>query len=329
VVEMIAEEGVLSDVKLIAEPWDAAGLYQVGRFPYGRRWSEWNGRYRDDVRRFWRGDAGMAGEFATRLCGSADLYESSGRLPRHSVNFVTCHDGFTLWDLVSHNFKHNEANGEGNRDGADANFSWNCGVEGPTTNPEILGLRRRQARNLLATLFLSQGVPMILAGDEFLRTQGGNNNAWCQDNEVSWLDWSLGQKNGDFLRFTREMIALRQRHPALRRRRFFEGGDVIWHGVAPYKPDFSEASRTVALTLDGRKTGREPDRDFYMAFNAWREPLSFLIPPSPQGRSWRRIIDTAMAPPLDIVGVEEGLSVAAGSTYHLAAYSLVVMISEE
>ena len=198
VVEMIAEEGVLSDTKLIAEPWDAGGLYQVGQFPFGRRWSEWNGHYRDDVRRFWRGDPGMAGLLATRLCGSPDLYGSSGRSPQHSLNFITCHDGFTLWDLVSYNQKHNDANGENNRDGSDANWSWNCGVEGDTTNPAILGLRRRQARNLLATLFLSQGVPMLLAGDEFLRTQQGNNNAWCQDNEVSWLDWSLAVKNSRF-----------------------------------------------------------------------------------------------------------------------------------
>ena len=215
VVEMIAEEGVLSDTKLIAEPWDAGGLYQVGQFPFGRRWSEWNGRYRDDVRRFWRGDPGMAGQLATRLCGSADLYQTSGRGPRHSINFITCHDGFTLWDLVSYNQKHNEANGEGNRDGSDANYSWNCGVEGDTTNPAILGLRRRQARNLMATLFLSQGVPMLLAGDEFLRTQRGNNNAWCQDNEISWLDWSLAVSNSDFLRFVREMIAPAQAAPGL------------------------------------------------------------------------------------------------------------------
>jgi glycogen operon protein len=177
IVEAIAEDGVLAHTKLIAEPWDAGGLYQVGRFPYGARWSEWNGRYRDDVRRFWRGDPGMAGALATRLCGSADLYEASGRLPRHSLNFITCHDGFTLADLVSYNGKHNEANGEGNRDGMDDNLSWNCGAEGPTDDTGVLNLRRRQAKNLLATLLLSQGVPMLLAGDEFLRTQGGNNNA--------------------------------------------------------------------------------------------------------------------------------------------------------
>jgi glycogen operon protein len=328
VVEMIAEEGVLTDTKLIAEPWDAAGLYQVGHFPYGRRWSEWNGQYRDQVRRFWRGDPGLAGALATRLCGSADLYETSGRLPLHSVNFITCHDGFTLWDLVSYNQKHNEANGEQNRDGSNDNWTWNCGVEGPTDDPGVLGLRRRQARNLLATLFLSQGVPMLLAGDELLRSQQGNNNAWCQDNEVSWLDWSLAVKNADFLRFVRELITLRKRHPALRRRRFFYGGEVTWHGVKPNRPDFSRSSRSLALTLDGRCTGREADRDFYMAFNAWREPLSFVLPPAPQGRPWRRAIDTALAPPLDIVGLDEGPTMHAGSAYGVAPFSTVVLIAE-
>ncbi len=328
VVEMIAEEGVLTETKLIAEPWDAAGLYQVGRFPMGRRWSEWNGQYRDEVRRFWRGDPGMSGPLATRLCGSADLYEGTGRQPKHSVNFITCHDGFTLWDLVSYNQKHNEANGEGNRDGTDANYSWNCGIEGPTAEPAILGLRRRQARNLLATLFLSQGVPLMMAGDEFLRTQGGNNNAWCQDSEVSWIDWNLSDDHADFLRFMRELIALRRRHPALRRRRFFRKGDVIWHGVEPFKPDFSHHVKTVALALDGNRTGREPDRDIYMAFNAWREGVKFEIPPSPGFKRWRRAIDTALASPLDIVALDEGPVIAPGTEYMVAPFSLIVLIAE-
>ena len=330
VVEMIAEDGVLADTKLIAEPWDAAGLYQVGRFPFGRRWSEWNGQYRDQVRRFWRGEPGLtgaAGHAAVRQ--SSDLYEKSGRLPRHSVNFVTCHDGFTLWDLVSYNHKHNRANGEKQpRRHATRIISWNCGVEGPTDDPDILGLRSRQARNLLATLLLSQGVPMILAGDEFLRTQGGNNNAWCQDNEVSWVDWSLATKNADFLRFVREMIALRKRHPALRRRRLPPSRTTCaWHGVEAYKPDFTPSSRTLAMTLDGRLTGREPDRDFYIAFNAWKDALRFTIPPSPQGKPWRRVVDTALAPPLDIVGLDEGTIIHGYSGYALAPYSMLVLIS--
>jgi glycogen operon protein len=331
VVEEIAEDGVLADTKLIAEPWDAAGLYQVGRFPGGPRWSEWNGRYRDDIRRFWRGDPGATGPLATRLCGSADLYESSGRLPRHSVNFITSHDGFTLWDLVSYDHKHNEANGENNQDGLDDNFSWNCGIEGPTSDPAIVGLRRRQAKNLIATLLLSQGVPMLLAGDEFLRTQGGNNNAWCQDNPVGWIDWTLANQNADFLRFVRAMIQLRMRHAALRRRDFFRGGDepdVLWHGTEPGEPDFSKDSRTLAFALDGSQTGREPDRDFYVACNAWREGLAFGVPPSPSGRPWHRAVDTALASPLDIVGLDEGPVVPAGTSYPVAAHSLIVFIAE-
>jgi glycogen operon protein len=336
IVEMIAEDGVLAETKLIAEPWDAAGLYQVGRFPYGRRWAEWNGQYRDDVRRYWRGDPGFTGLLATRLCGSADLYQASGRAPWHSVNFVTCHDGFTLWDLVSYDQKHNLANGEDNRDGTTENYSWNCGFEGPSADPEVLGLRKRQAKNMMLTLLLAQGVPMILAGDEFLRTQGGNNNAYCQDNEVSWVDWSLARKNADFLRFVRELIALRKRHPALRRRDFFRGRgsagqyepDILWHGVEPHTPDFSPLSRTLAFTLDGSQTGREPDRDFYVACNAWRGPISFRIPTAPSGRPWRRVIDTALASPLDIVAEGEGPQVAPWSTYLVAPHSAIVLIGE-
>ena len=237
VIESITEDGVLADTKLIAEPWDAGGLYQVGHFPFGRRWSEWNGQYRDDVRKFWKGDTGLTGAIAARVCGSADLYQWNGRLPRHSVNFITAHDGFTLYDLVSYNEKHNHANGEESRDGSNDNYSWNCGAEGATTDPTVLALRRRQARNMMTTLMISQGVPMLLAGDELLRTQKGNNNAWCQDNDISWVDWKLAEENKDFLRFMRELIHLRRRHPALRRRRFFTGefrrGDApVLAGVA-------------------------------------------------------------------------------------------------
>jgi glycogen operon protein len=201
-------------------------------------------------------------------------------------------------------------------------------VEGPTDDPHILGLRKRQARNLLATLLLSQGVPMILAGDEFLRTQKGNNNAWCQDNDVSWLDWTLATRNADFLRFTREMIALRKRHPALRRRSFLRPGDVRWHGTEPNRPDFAPTSRTLALTLDGRQTGREQDRDFYIAFNAWKEAVRFTVPPAPQGKPWRRRVDTSLAPPLEVVALDEGPVIHAWSGYVLAPHSLLVLISE-
>jgi glycogen operon protein len=334
VVEMITEDGVLADSKLIAEPWDAVGLYQVGRFPFGRRWSEWNGKYRDDVRRFWSGDPDTISGLATRLSGSSDLYEPSGRRPIHSINFVTCHDGFTLNDLVSYDRKHNEANGEGNRDGYDWNWSWNCGIEGPTTNPVIRRQRQRQARNLMATLLLSQGVPMILAGDEFLRTQNGNNNAWCQDNETSWVDWKLADENKHFLRFVREMIAFRKRHPALRRRSFLYGAaghvrpDIAWHGLEPDKPDFSPTSRLLAYTLDGSQTGREPDEDIYVAINGDREQTAAVrIPAAPSGKLWRRIIDTSLSPPLDIVAEASGQVVQACATYRLPPLSVAVLVT--
>lgn len=337
IVEMISEDGLLRDTKLIAEPWDAAGLYQVGSFPhFGGRWSEWNGRFRDDVRRFWRGDPGLAGALATRICGSSDLYEHSGRLPSHSLNFITCHDGFTLWDLVSFNQKHNDANGEQNRDGMNENLSWNCGVEGPSRDPNVLGLRKRQAKNLLTTMMISQGVPMLLAGDEFLRTQQGNNNAWCQDNELSWIDWRLKESNADFFRFTTMLIALRKRHPALRRRTFLRGSgvnndlraDILWHGVEPFNPDFSTGSRTLAFSLDGTQTEREPDRDFYVACNAWIDPIKFRIPRSPNGKRWRRAIDTSLSAPLDIQGEDEGPIVAADTLFEVAGHSMIVLISE-
>ena len=213
---------MLSQVKLIAEPWDLGeGGYQVGNFPVG--WAEWNGKYRDTVRRFWKGDGGLIGEFAYRFSGSSDLYGTTGRQPYASVNFVVAHDGFTQNDLVSYNHKHNEANGEENRDGTDDNMSWNCGVEGPTDDPAISELRERQKRNFLATLLVSQGVPMISGGDELARTQRGNNNAYCQDNEISWFNWKLDKPARDLLDFTRSVIALRQAHPVLRRRRFFQG----------------------------------------------------------------------------------------------------------
>ncbi|MGL5098314.1 MAG: glycogen debranching protein, partial [Planctomycetia bacterium] len=220
--EEIAEDPELRDVKIIAEAWDAAGAYQVGSFP-GGRWAEWNGRYRDDVRRFWRGDPGLTGALATRLTGSSDLYQSSGRRPYHSINFITSHDGFTLSDLVSYNQKHNDGNGEANRDGENNNLSFNFGVEGPSDAIAVGRLRLRQLKNFLATLLLSQGVPMLLGGDEFRRTQRGNNNCYCQDNELSWFDWNLVQKNGELYRFTRELIAFRRNHPVFRRTKFFKG----------------------------------------------------------------------------------------------------------
>jgi glycogen operon protein len=336
IVESIAKDGVLADTKLIAEPWDAGGLYQVGQFPFGRRWSEWNGRYRDDVRRFWRGEPGFAGALATRICGSSDLYQASGRGPMHSVNFVTCHDGFTLWDLVSYNRKHNEANGEENRDGMDENFSSNCGIEGPTRDSAILEFRRRQTKNLMATLLLSQGVPMLLAGDEFLRTQQGNNNAWCQDSDLSWLDWSQTKTNADMLNFTRSLIAFRKRHPALRRRRFLTGtapaatsSDIVWHGIAPGQPDFSSSSRCLALTLNGKLTGHDPDCDLYMAFNAWQNDLVFELPAAPRGLPWRRIVDTARPAPHDFVSEADAPRLRAPFQYRVHSFSMIVLVAGE
>jgi len=332
VIEMISEDALMSEAKMIAEPWDAAGLYQVGSFPGGQRWSVWNGRYRDDVRRFWRGEPGMISALATRLCGSDDLYH--GRGPLHSINFITCHDGFTLNDLVSYDHKHNEANGEANRDGNDANMSWNCGVEGPTDDPAILAIRNRQARNLIATLMVSQGVPMLLGGDEFLRTQQGNNNAWCQDNAISWVDWTQAQRNADFLRFVRQLIALRMRHTALRRKSFFgltgPTPDIVWHGSDPLRPDFSPESRAIALALDGRRVDRHPlvDRDFYMIFNAHWEPIEFRIPASPTGRPWRRTVDTALPSPDDALGLDEGPVVPIMDPYRVEARSMVILVSE-
>jgi isoamylase len=372
IIEMITEDGVLRDVKLIAEPWDAAGLYQVGKFPFGPRWSEWNGRYRDDVRRFWRGDENTIGTLCTRLSGSADLYEWSGRKPKHSVNYITCHDGFTLWDLVSYNEKHNEENGEGNRDGMNENFSWNCGIEGETDDPQVIALRKRQAKNLMTTLLLSQGVPMLTAGDEFLRTQKGNNNAWCQDNEISWVDWQLAEKNKDFLRFTRELIHFRKRHAALRRQNFFKGefakvlapvakasgdsgvfrrpmvavgvppippsvmgmGDIHWHGTEPDAPDFSPMSRSIAYVLDGRFTGREDalprglDADLYVAINGGDAALSFKVPPSPQRKKWRRVIDTSLPSPQDIVPEAEAVVISEGFRYAVGPFSILVLVSD-
>ena len=332
VIEQITEDALLADTKMIAEPWDAAGLYQVSNFPGGHRWSVWNGQFRDDVRRFWQGEAGMTSALATRLCGSDDVCRDRG--PLHSINFITCHDGFTLADLVSYNGKHNERNGEGNRDGSDANFSWNCGSEGPTDDPAVLALRARQARNLMATLLISQGVPMILAGDEMLRTQQGNNNAWCQDNEISWVDWSLVGKNADFHRFVSQMIALRKRHHALRRRTFFNNSegqapDIVWHGTSPCRPDFSRESRSLAFALDGRRTDRdEVDRDIYVAMNASWEPRTFRIPASPTGRAWRRAVDTARPSPDDALGLDEGPSVPFSGDYRLEARSMIILASQ-
>lgn len=295
----------LADTRLIAEAWDAAGANQLGNFP-GFRWAEWNGDYRDTLRRFVCGEAGMIGHVATRVAGSGDLFAGNGGLPINSINFITCHDGFTMLDLVSYNHKHNDANGEDNRDGTDANYSWNCGAEGQTGDREICELRARQVRNLMSILLLSQGVPMLLAGDEMLRTQRGNNNAWCQDNETSWIDWSLADKNADMVQFTRELIALRMRHPALRRDRFLTGEDragaampdIVWHGVNCDPPAWEDAdARFLAFTLAPVEDGESA---LHVVLNMGGEAIRHALPDR-YGVTWNLAIDTAAPPPHDIV----------------------------
>lgn len=299
IVEHIAEDPALRDTKIIAEAWDAAGAYQVGSFP-NERWSEWNGMFRDDVRRFWKGDAGVLSRFATRLTGSADLYDKAGQTPMKSINFVTCHDGFTLRDLVSYERKHNELNGENNRDGENHNHSANYGVEGPTRDPEILAIRYRQQKNLMATLFLSLGVPMMLGGDEFGRTQQGNNNAYCQDNEISWVNWGLLREYAGLHAFVKKLIAFRKAHPSLRRLRFVSGRalpglppDITWYGVNGRAPDW-ERDHAIACLLSGRReyTGAPEDDDsFFMIFNAGAAPATFLLPPPPE-KPWTLALTT-------------------------------------
>ena len=288
--EHLALDPVLAQTKLIAEAWDAAGLYQVGSLPAWGRWAEWNGKFRDDIRRFVKGDAGMVSSLATRLVGSPDLYPGQLREPSHSINFVTCHDGFTLADLVSYNHKHNEANGEENRDGFNENLSWNCGQEGPSTLPEITDLRSRQVRNFATLLMLSHGVPMILAGDEAGRTQRGNNNAYCQDNELSWFDWNRLETNADLLRFFRLLIQLRHDHALFRRGTFSPLADaqaprVEWHGVRLHEPDWSYESRSLAMHLYGRPENR-PDH-IYLIANAHWEPHEFELPVVPGSKTNR------------------------------------------
>ncbi|WP_427551405.1 glycogen debranching protein GlgX [Methylomonas sp. MS20] len=296
----------LAKTKLIAEAWDAAGLYQVGNFP-GYRWAEWNGRYRDAIRRFVRGDGGMINEVATRICGSSDLYEHQHRLPISGINFVTCHDGFTLHDLFSYNDKHNEANGEENRDGCNNNLSYNCGVEGPTDDPEILAVRRRRAKNALAILLLSHGVPMLLAGDEFLNSQGGNNNGYCQDNELSWLNWEDAKKNADVLRFVQTLIKLRKRHTALMRRRFLTGRplegktlpDIHWYDVDQMHPPAwtDPEARFLSYTLSALAK-EEPD--LHVVMNMASEDVLIDLPKI-EGKAWCLSIDTALSSPADAV----------------------------
>jgi isoamylase len=293
--ESIAEDPILRDIKIIAEAWDAGGAYQVGDFST-RRWTEWNGRFRDDVRRFWIGDAGMIASFASRICGSSDLYQESGKGPASSLNFITCHDGFTLNDLVSYSRKHNDENGEFSRDGTDANYSDNCGVEGPSNDPAVENLRNRLIKNLLLTLFISRGVPMLLGGDEFRRTQRGNNNAYCQDNEVSWFDWSLLETHKEIHRFARGMIAFRRAHPVLRKEDFYSDADIKWFAPSGVNPGWADQKqKSIAALVLGQT---EPD--LFLLFNADTGPIDFSIPALPGGKFWRLAVDTSRAAPDDL-----------------------------
>jgi glycogen operon protein len=341
--DIIHQDPVLSQVKLIAEPWDLGeGGYQVGNFPV--LWAEWNGKYRDTVRRFWKGDDNQAGEMAFRITGSSDLYESSGRRPYSSINFVTAHDGFTLNDLVSYNHKHNEANTEGNRDGESHNNSWNCGVEGPTKDPKILELRERQKRNFLSTLILSQGVPMILAGDEIGRTQRGNNNAYCQDNDISWVDWKLDERKRDLLEFTQRLTDLFHEHPTLRRRKFFQGQPILGSEVKDitwYRPDGQEmtpadwafaGTRVLGLLLPGDAINEVDehgnpilDDTVLMLLNAYHEQFLFKLPKHAPDQRWSPILDTRFSkgkPP-------ETPQFKEGDKYPLLGRSLALFMAQD
>jgi isoamylase len=320
---------ILADTRIIAEAWDAAGLYQIGYFP-GFRWAEWNGRYRDDIRRFVKGDAGIVGSVAARMAGSADIYQSRNHLPVNSVNFIDCHDGFTINDLVSFNGKHNEANGEGNNDGNNDNMSWNCGIEGPTDNEAVEAMRIQQIKNFAAILLISRGVPMFVAGDECRRTQHGNNNAYCQDNEINWFDWTLPEKNKDLLRFWQRQIAFRKRHVNVHRARFYIGEvnergvpDVAWHGLELNKPGWRDPNaRCLAVTVGG--FGGEDD--LHVMMNMYWEPLSFELPPV-EGRHWYRSSDTSLPSPHDIADPGHEARIE-GNKYVVNGRSVVILVSK-
>jgi isoamylase len=324
----IDSDPVMAGIKLIAEAWDAAGLYQVGSF-IGDNWKEWNGKFRDDVRRFFRGDPGTVQNFATRLLGSPDIYGHEEREPEQSINFITCHDGFTLNDLVSYNNKHNEANREGNRDGSDDNLSWNCGVEGPNNEPDIENLRNRQIKNFMTVTLLALGAPMLLMGDEARRTQRGNNNAYCQDNELSWFDWDRLPVHDDIHRFCKHLIYRRLRRDLLvdenaimSLNELLRKSRIEWHGIRLHQPDWSQDSHSIALTawsIDERLM-------YHLIFNAYRETLEFQIPAvSPQASSgWRRLLDTSLAAPDDICYWKDA-PFFSGASYPVLPYSIVVL----
>ena len=331
-IEAISEDPILADTKIIAEAWDAAGAYQVGSFSHVR-WAEWNGRYRDDVRRFWGGDSAVLGQFTTRLAGSSDLYKPGGRRPYHSINFITSHDGFTLNDLHCYSHKHNADNGEDNRDGDNHNLSQNYGVEGPTEDKTIDRLRMRQIKNNLATLLLSQGVPMMLSGDECRRTQQGNNNAYCQDNEISWFDWSKVEQNADLVRFCRGLIAFRRRQPTVRRKHFLTGDpihgrdlpDVNWYSAVGTAVDWGGWDRSLICLLIAPGIAEDPEqlgRNILLMFNAAPERQAFILPTIAKSQNWRLFVNTAAVPPQDMYPAGDGPSVPLAGKIMLPGRSL-------
>ncbi|HZD30182.1 MAG TPA: glycogen debranching protein GlgX [Candidatus Angelobacter sp.] len=327
--ERLAYDPILANSKLIAEAWDAAGLYQVGTLPSWGRWAEWNGVFRDDVRKFVKGDQGMTSALATRLLGSPDLYETSAREPYHSINFVTCHDGFTLNDMVSYDEKHNLANGENNQDGNNANLSWNCGVEGPTTDAAINALRVRQRKNFAAILLFAHGVPMILSGDEMGRTQQGNNNAYCQDNDISWINWDFVRENADLLRFFRLMIAFRRRCAMLRRDTFeldgATGFHVTWHGTKRMLADWGPESRSVAMQWTQSYHDGSRDDLHFIAHAHWEDAVFELPDIGP--RKWVRFVDTALSSPKDIADEGKEYPLASQDIYPVKARSVAIFVA--
>ena len=320
--ERIAEDPILSGTKLIAEAWDAAGAYEVGSFSE-RGWAEWNGRYRDEVRRFWRGDEGMLGLFASRICGSADIYAKTGKCTECSINFVTCHDGFTLNDLVSYRAKHNEANGENNHDGTDRNFSDNYGAEGETTDAGIEALRKGQIKNFLLTLLISRGVPMLLGGDEFRRTQGGNNNAWCQDNETSWYDWSRLEQHRETLRFTRGMIALRSAHPVLSKEQFYTDAEIHWFGPQGGLPDWADPKQKQFACL----IHEDEQHALFLMFNAGDAAIDFSLPSIAPKARWYLAVDTSREAPGDMFAANEELLLEDSRIYHLPSRAGTILLA--
>jgi glycogen operon protein len=338
--EALAHDPILANTKLIAEAWDAGGMYQVGSFPAYGRWAEWNGKYRDTLRRFLKGDPEQAWEAAERIQGSPDMY--SGRGTRASINFITCHDGFTLMDLYSYNRKHNAANGEENRDGTNTNYGWNCGVEGETSDPQVNALRRQMVKNAVALLFVSQGVPMIMMGDEVGHSKQGNNNTYCHDNALNWFDWSSVDKNSDLFRFFQQMIAFRKAHPILRRRNHFshrdEVGsgypDISWHTTQPWTTDWSAHNRTLALLLCGKHASRtgtselQDDDYVYIAMNVHWEDHEFVLPTLPSQLAWHKFADTHAEPPYDCCAPGDEFLLDDQDSVKVVARSVVILVGK-